>query len=111
MQTRFVRHELFNDEAPQPQEKLHFVRPHLSANADLSQIRTKVCGTCGYFVRPRWLLKGLKIKDSPEIHRGPFTVRQNGADDPLFVTEETKQKICTSELSGVEFYPAGEVVA
>lgn len=111
VQTRFVRREMFIDEVPQPKEKLHFVRPHLDANADLSQIKTQVCDKCGYFVRPRWLLKVLKLKDSPEIHRGPFTVRQNGVDHPLLVTEQIKQKICASGLTGVKLYPAGEVVA
>jgi hypothetical protein len=110
VQIRFVRREMFIDEVPQPKEKLHFVRPHLEVNADLSQLKTKVCDTCGYFVRPRWLLKGLKIKDCPEIHRGPFTVRQNGVHHPFFVTEQIKQKICASGLTGVTFYPAGEIV-
>ena len=71
--------------------------------------KNQVCDDCGQFTErvgiTRLRIPAVNIPDS-----GIFTVAQNGAHSPMFVTEETKARLESTTLKGIGFYPAGRLM-
>jgi hypothetical protein len=77
------------------------------AVADPIASDNEVCTECGEFKKRRNQITRLRIPKSNIPACGIFTVRQNGAHGPTFVTERTKEKLINSGLRGLAFYSAG----
>ncbi len=89
---------------------LSWLTANETVEADPVTSKNPICEHCGEFTERRRAITRLRIPGSNLPPGGLFTVAQNGAGSPMFVTERTRRTLTEARLAGLGFYPAGRIV-
>ena len=76
---------------------------------DLVATDVRLCDECGKVADSAWKLTGLKVHRGCVQKFGVFMINQNRGQ-PLFATEEAKMRIEATDIRGIKFYSAGNLV-
>ena len=99
-----------SDPALIPMEETFAATPDIADMIRYTGYVTDGSAPSGVSSERRRQITRLKIPKADIPESGIFTIKQNGPNGPMFVTESTRARIESTAIVGIGFYPAGRVI-